>query len=213
MIFPENYYTNLHSSESTKNNCCQKCCDGIGNIKSFAKAKPIIFSVICVTCLAIIITIIAVSVSLSKNDNDKKEWHDACSKNIYSDECLYKKMIAKQKEYPEGRKWNNDDYYDWKGGIYTRGYGCAGFAFMLSDVCFGDIKAKKLEPCPTEYKVGDVVRINSDKHSVIIIKMDSKSNIITMAEGNYNNAIHWGRNFTKPDLNSVCNYILRRIPN
>ena len=122
-------------------------------------------------------------------------------------------MIAKQSEYPEGMPWTNDNYYAWKGGIYGGGYGCAGFAFMLSDACFGDIKAQKWEPCPSTYKVGDVVRINSDTHSVIILKIESSTSIITIAEGNFNSAIHWGREFTVQDMSNTCNYVLRRNPN
>ena len=106
-----------------------------------------------------------------------------------------------------------DNYYIWKGGIYSCGYGCAGFAFMLSDVCFGEIKATQLKPFPSKYKVGDVVRINNDTHFVIIIKIDSTKNVITIAEGNYGKAIHWGRTFTTQNLGNICNYILRRNTN
>ena len=55
-------------------------------------------------------------------------------------------MIAKKDEYPEGMKWTNANSYQWKGGIYSKGAGCAGFTFMLSDACFDTLKAKKLEP-------------------------------------------------------------------
>ena len=48
-------------------------------------------------------------------------------------------MIAKKADYPEGMPWTNDDTYAWKGGIYSSGGGCTGFAFMLSDACFGNI--------------------------------------------------------------------------
>ena len=123
-------------------------------------------------------------------------------------------MIAKQSEYPEGMHWNNDNCYDWKGdGGYYRGCGCAGFAFMLSDVCFGTIKATKVEPCPSSFKVGDVVRINGDSHFVIILKIDTSKSQITIAEGNYNKSIHWGRTYTIQGLKNTCNYVLRRNPN
>ena len=62
------------------------------------------------------------------------------------------------------------------------------------------------------YKVGDVVRINNDQHSVIILKIDSSMEQITIAEGNYGETIHWGRTFKFQSMNSVCNYILRRNP-
>ena len=188
------------------------------------KKRPIIFGLICFAVLAIVIIII-VSISVSKNKTKKNDESkdtpgqkeeekekDICS-NRYSDECLYQKMIAKQKDYPEGMRWTNDNYYQWKGGVYGGGFGCAGFAFMLSDVCFDDIKAKNLEPCPSTFKVGDVVRINNDTHFVIILKIDKSTNTIIIAEGNYNYSVHWGRQFTFQGMQNTCNYVLRRNPN
>ena len=206
-------YSNYDQKKQNKKSCCQKALDKIkdmlSSIKSFAKTKPIIFGLICFGIIAVIVVIIAVPVALSKNEGP-------CSKNAYSDECLYEKMIAKQSEYPEGMHWNNDNCYDWKGdGGYYRGCGCAGFAFMLSDVCFGTIKATKVEPCPSSFKVGDVVRINDNTHSVIILKIESSTSesIITIAEGNFGSAIHWGRKITLQDMSDLCNYVLRRNPN
>ena len=230
MLSPEIYHTRLEPSEPiNQKSCCEtvsdKIKDAYENAKSFAKKKPIIFGLICLGCISLLIITIAVPIALSKNkknSNPIKEspsqdpvnlGQDACSNGIYSDACLYQKMIAKQSEYPEGMSWTNSNFYAWNGGIYSGGYGCAGFAFMLSDVCFGDIKATQLKPCPSQYKVGDVVRINNDTHFVIILKIDSSTNIITIAEGNYNSAIHWGRTFTKQNLANTCNYILRRNPN
>ena len=198
------FYHNISSSNDKS--CVSNTSD---RIKSFAKGKPLMFGLICFGIFALIIIIIAVPIAISNKNSDS----GPCSKNAYSDECLYEKMIAKQSEYPEGMHWNNDNCYDWKGGGgYGRGCGCAGFAFMLSDTCFGDIKSNKIQPCQNEYKVGDVVRINNDQHSVIILKIDSSMEQITIAEGNYGETIHWGRTFKFQSMNSVCNYILRRNP-
>ena len=205
-------YSNYDQKKQNKKSCCQKALDKIkdmlSSIKSFAKTKPIIFGLICFGIIAVIVVIIAVPVALSKNEGP-------CSKNAYSDECLYEKMISKQNEYPEGMRWTNENFYAWKGGIFSGGYGCAWFAFMLSDVCFGDIKAQQIQPCPNTYKVGDIVRINGDTHSVIILKIESSTSesIITIAEGNFNSAIHWGRKFTLQGMSGLCNYVLRRNPN
>ena len=70
-----------------------------------------------------------------------------------------------------------------------------------------------MEPCPSAYKVGDVVRINNNSHCVIILKIDLNTNTITVAEGNFNDSIHWGRTFAVQDLTNVCNHVLRRNPN
>ena len=155
----------------------ESCCKKLYNkIKLFAKERPIIFGLSCFTILIIIIIIINISTKDSKAD--------ICEKNRYSDECLYKKMIDKKADYPEGMK-SNDNYLPWKGGIYEGGDDCAVFSFMLSDVCFREIKANKIN-CSFNFKVGDVVRINNASNFVIILKMDKTNNIIIIAEGNYN---------------------------
>ena len=122
-------------------------------------------------------------------------------------------MIAKKADYPEGMPWTNDNTYAWKGGIYSSGGGCTGFAFMLSDACFGNIQAEKLQPRTNEYKVGDVVRINNDTHYIIILKIDLNTNTITIEEGNFNSSFHWGRAFIIQPMKDTYNYILRRNPN
>ena len=81
----------------------------------------------------------------------------------------------------------------------------------MSDVCFGTLKTKLLYECPN-FKVGDVVRIGG-YHSVIILKIDYKTNVITVTEGNYSGSIHWGRTFTAESLKKSCNYVQRRNPN
>ena len=189
-------------------------------IKSFAKEKPLkfglmFFGIIALTTIMITVPNILIrkpeSIISIKSLTLKAP--AACDKNQYSDECLYQKMIAKKSEYPEGMSWTNNNYYAWKGGIFSGGYGCAAFSFMLSDVCFGTIKATKVEPCPSSFKVGDVVRINGDSHFVIILKIDTSKSQITIAEGNYNKSIHWGRTYTIQGLKNTCNYVLRRNPN
>ena len=152
------------------------------------------------------------SIEIEEEESTEDGEIDICS-NRYSDECLYEKMIAKKQEYPEGTPWTNANYYAWKGGVYSGGYGCAGFAFMLSDVCFDNIKAQNLNPCPSTFKVGDVVRINNDTHFVIILKIDKSTSTIIIAEGNFNSSVHWGRQFTFQSMKNTCNYVLRRNPN
>lgn len=46
-------------------------------------------------------------------------------KTPLSQKQVYKDIMALKKKYPEGKKWTNDNYYEWKGGIYRGGYGCA----------------------------------------------------------------------------------------
>lgn len=122
----------------------------------------------------------------------------------------YNAMIALKSQYPEGMSWTNDNYYGWNGGIYTGGYGCAGFAFMLSDAAFGKLPAKmKYDYSVSEIRVGDILRMNGDSHSVIVLSVES--NGVTVAEGNYNSSVHWGRKIPVSELNRLT-YIITRYP-
>lgn len=126
-----------------------------------------------------------------------------------SEKTVYEKMIAMQNEYPEGMPWTNDNYYAWNGGIYSGGYGCAGFAFMLSDAAFGTLPAR-MHTDFSKIRVGDILRINYDTHSVIVLEVKSDSVII--AEGNYNSSIHWGREIPRSEIEQSGEYVLTRYP-
>lgn len=122
------------------------------------------------------------------------------------EERIRSAMNAMKASYPEGKKWNNDDYYAWKGGIYSGGFGCAGFAFLLSDAAFGDAQAR-VHGDTAAVRVGDIVRLDGDTHSVIILEVNPDSVIV--AEGNFNNSIHWGRKISRSEL-ANASYILTR---
>jgi len=130
----------------------------------------------------------------------------------YSDaqleEVVFSRMNALRGEYPNGKRWTNENYYEWKGGHY-HGYGCVAFAFILSDAAFGDLPAR-VHYDFNKIRVGDVIRINGDSHSVIVLEVNNRG--ITIAEGNYNSSIHWGRTFTWERINNIANYIFTRYP-
>lgn len=130
-------------------------------------------------------------------------WGGLTEKNIYN------AMIAMKAKYPEGMRWTNDNFYAWKGGIYGGGYGCAGFAFALSDAAFGNLPARK-DTNMNNIRVGDILRINNDTHSVIVLEVHSDYYVI--AEGNYNSSIHWGRTITKDQLRNSFTYKMTRYP-
>lgn len=129
--------------------------------------------------------------------------------NPYDPQTLYNIMISFSSSYPEGMRYTNADYYQWRGGIYRGGYGCAGFAFMLSDACFGDLPARKVYDV-NSIRVGDVVRVNNDAHSVIVLKIEN--GVYTVAEANYNSSVHWGRTFTYAQMCNVFTYNMTRYP-
>ena len=120
---------------------------------------------------------------------------------------IYNAMVSLRSEYPEGKKWTNSDYYAWNGGLFRGGYGCAAFAFRLSDEAFGDSKAVK-HTDPGAVRVGDILRVDNNTHMVIVLAVTSSGVIV--AEGNYNSSIHWGRKISNKELKSNTDYILTR---
>lgn len=116
-------------------------------------------------------------------------------------------LMAQKAIYPEGMSWTNANFVRWKGGIYSGGYGCAGFAFALSDAAFGDAPAL-LHTDYSNIKVGDILRVDNDTHSVIVLEV--RQNSVIVAEGNYNNSVHWGREIAISNLQGNGNYIMTR---
>ena len=124
-----------------------------------------------------------------------------------TDESVYNAMMAMQTDFPEGMHWTNDDFYAWNGGVFSGGYGCAGFAFLLSDAAFGKLPARKLQVNYDTLRPGDILRINSNTHSVIILQVFSDH--VVVAEGNYNSSIHWGRTLSRSKV-EASDYVLTR---
>ena len=122
---------------------------------------------------------------------------------------VYNAMLAMKADFPEGMHWTNDDFYAWYGGIFYGGYGCAGFAFLMSDAAFGDLPSRYIDVDFSQVRVGDVLRVNNDSHSVIVL--EKYSGYIVIAEGNYNSSIHWGRTMSASEVNNST-YIITRYP-
>ena len=131
----------------------------------------------------------------------------------------YEAMIALQSKFPEGMHWTDasSGTYTWKGGrgengeIATMGTGCVNFAFQLSDAAFGTLPARMLKENEFEFAdihVGDILRISLG-HSVIVLQVNDDSMVI--AEGNYNQSIHWGRVVTKSEVEQSV-HVLTRYP-
>ena len=123
------------------------------------------------------------------------------------EKSICQKMLAQRASFPEGMTWTNSNYYAWHGGIYAGGYGCAGFAFCLSDVAFGDAPAMKHRDL-SRIRVGDLLRVDNDSHMVIVLAVTSSELIV--AEGNYGGTIHWGRTIGAAELRSIVDYVITR---
>lgn len=119
----------------------------------------------------------------------------------------YRKLQSLRTRFCEGRAWDNSVYYAWNGGIFAGGYGCAGFAFLMSDQIFGNAKAVQHTNF-NKIKVGDIVRCDYNTHSVIVLSVEGSQ--ITVAEGNYGSTIHWGRQIPISELYETGTYVMTR---
>ena len=123
---------------------------------------------------------------------------------------VYETMIAFKTQYPEGTPWGGDQYYAWNGGIFTAGTGCVAFAFMLSDAAFGELPARMITDVVfADVRPGDILRMENDTHSAIVLQVFADYAVI--AEGSYNDSVHWGRILTVEDVEG-SDYLLTRYP-
>ena len=127
----------------------------------------------------------------------------ASATTLPDENAVYERMMAMQAEYPEGKPWTNNNKYRWinvtaPNTTYTFG-GCAAYAAIISDAGFGEGTPAKqvMNPDPATVRIGDILRINGDTHSVVVIGIEDDYFVLT--EGNYNNSIHWGRKIRKTD--------------
>lgn len=139
-------------------------------------------------------------------------------------EETYEAMIGMKDQLYEGMPWTNfqpfgnegewGKYYRFQGGSVkgaSLGVGCAAFVFMLSDEAFGDLPARTIDRGGFRYedvKVGDILRVNNS-HFVIVLRAGSGG--VTVAEGNHNKSVHWGRVMSKPEVLNA-NFIVTRYP-
>jgi len=145
---------------------------------------------------------------LSEDLTNPTDLFDATA--VPTEKEAYNKMIALKASYPEGMPWTNANGYSWKGGIYSTGYGCAGFAFILSDAAFGTLPSRIIYDFTYDkVHVGDILRVNNNTHSVVI--MEKYADHVVLAEGNYNSSIHWGRTMTVEQVEAAT-YLMTRYP-
>jgi len=134
----------------------------------------------------------------------------AFAADALTEETVYQKMIALQEEYPEGTPWTNENFYAWNGGVFSGGYGCVAFALICSDAVFGDLPVSRYHSDFEDIRVGDMLRINFDTHSVVVL--EKKDNSVIVTEGNYNDSIHWGREIARKDLEERNYEVTSRYP-
>ncbi|MEE3467812.1 MAG: Ig-like domain-containing protein [Eubacterium sp.] len=154
-------------------------------------------------------TIIKTTVDYGMETKTLKTVVTVVKKKKFTAANVYKKIMAKKKKYPEGKSWTNANSYTWNAfpGIRYIMAGCAGFAAIMSDAAFGKkTPAREVKnPKAAKVRVGDMLRLNNDTHSVIVLKVETDGFVI--AEGNYNYSIHWGRKIPK---NEPISYLYTR---
>lgn len=117
---------------------------------------------------------------------------------------------ALKSEFPEGMEWTNASLYQ-SHALRTNGYGCAGFALRCSDTAFGDLPVSRKHSSFDEIRVGDMLRVHGNTHSVIVL--EKKADSVIIAEGNYSGLIHWGRELARESLETDQHfYVETRYP-
>lgn len=101
--------------------------------------------------------------------------------------------------YPDGMTWTNYEPYGEKGdkdsyrsNAMGNGRGCVAFAYELSDAAFGMLPARKYEKNKVKFediRVGDVLRIGNNQHSLIVLETNDDG--IVTAEGNVGGTVRW----------------------
>lgn len=117
-----------------------------------------------------------------------------------------KTILSLKKQYYQGKHWTNDDYYFWD-AANAHCYGCVAFVGIASDKAFGKYAPFKRHAFFSRIKAGDHIRIGGI-HSVIVLYKKKQS--VVVAEGNYNDAINWGRTITYSELKQSGFYVETR---
>ena len=148
------------------------------------------------------------SIPKKTNYSDENSLSNIVQSNVNIDEkSVYNNIIKMKTQYPHGMSWTNNNSY--KSKVLGEGGGCAGFAFLLSDAAFGDLPAQKHTNFDN-IRVGDILRINNDEHSVIVLEV--KDNSVIVAEGNMNSSIFWGREISLDEIKETGTEVLTRYP-
>lgn len=126
-----------------------------------------------------------------------------------TDDNIRNIIYGLQGDYPEGMYWTNDNLY-YSSVLHIYGYGCVGFALICSDAVFGDLPESDTYTDFDSIRVGDMLRVNHDTHTVIVL--EKRSDSVIVAEGNYNSSIHRGREITSQELLNGNFYGSTRYP-
>jgi hypothetical protein len=130
-----------------------------------------------------------------------------------SERAVRANMRALHSQYPPNMRWTEDNYYQWNGGIWDGANACTGFAFLLSDAAFGDLRAR-MHTNFDNIRVGDILALDygTHRHAVIVIGIHKPSEMFFIAEGNFNSVISWTRALNLNHIKGRGMYVLTRYP-
>lgn len=137
-----------------------------------------------------------------------------------NESVAYSRIIAMKSKIPDYTLWDNSVTYTWTGlvqnyGTRLTGGGCVAFACILSDAAFGyNAPATRVNaPSPDSIRIGDIIRINNDTHSAMVIGTDgneftlAEGNVRIMHNGSYVPVVIWNRKIAK---STAINYVWTR---
>ena len=125
--------------------------------------------------------------------------------------------------YSEGTPWTNDipyrrddpylnrvEFDGWPAGCYG-GVGCFGFMMDMMEYASNYEYPIRLiygtyDNLP-EIRVGDGIRLDNNGHSVVVLEVHPDGHTVTVAEGNFNSTVHWGRIIDLADPNNGFYYL------
>ena len=120
-----------------------------------------------------------------------------------SESTVYNRLVSRKNVtgYTEGTPWDNSNEYVskvvWDGYEVYRGHGCFGFMMDMMEYA-SEYKCSMRKVYGTynnlpQIHVGDGLRLENDKHSVVVLEVSSDGHTVTVAEANYGGTVHWGR--------------------
>ena len=133
---------------------------------------------------------------------------------------VYNRLMERQhmEGYTEGTPWDDDNHtyvntvelFGVPAGWFT-GTGC--FAFMMDMMEYASNYEYPIREVDGTYnnlpkiRVGDGVRLYNNGHSVVVLEVAADGHTVTVAEGNMNSSVHWGRTIDLSDPNNGFTYI------
>lgn len=137
---------------------------------------------------------------------------------------VYNRLMSRKDKdgYKEGTPWDNSHkyvntvYFDNVPPGYYTGGGCFGFMMDMMEYASNyEYPIRKVEGTYDnlpEIHVGDGVRFEGDYilHAVVVLKVNGSS--VTVAEGNFNSSVHWGRVIDLSDEYNCFKYIFTFWP-